>query len=131
MGKTEELFKNPTAEYRGKPFWSWNGKLEKSELLRQIEVFRQMGMGGYFCHSRIGLETEYLGNEWFDLINSCAEKGASLGMETWLYDEDRWPSGIAGGMVTKHRENRMKFLRMTVLESCEDTDRTDASPFSR
>ena len=70
MGKTEELFKNPTAEYRGKPFWSWNGKLEKSELLRQIEVFRQMGMGGYFCHSRIGLETEYLGNEWFDLINS-------------------------------------------------------------
>ena len=89
MGKTEELFKNPTAEYRGKPFWSWNGKLEKSELLRQIEVFRQMGMGGYFCHSRIGLETEYLGNEWFDLINSCAEKGASLGMETWLYDEDR------------------------------------------
>lgn len=126
MGKTEELFKNPTAEYRGKPFWSWNGKLEKSELLRQIEVFRQMGMGGYFCHSRIGLETEYLGNEWFDLINSCAEKGASLGMETWLYDEDRWPSGIAGGMVTKHRENRMKFLRMTVLESCEDTDRTDA-----
>ena len=79
MGKTEELFKNPTAEYRGKPFWSWNGKLEKSELLRQIEVFRQMGMGGYFCHSRIGLETEYLGNEWFDLINSCAEKGASLG----------------------------------------------------
>lgn len=55
MGKTEELFKNPTAEYRGKPFWSWNGKLEKSELLRQIEVFRQMGMGGYFCHSRIGL----------------------------------------------------------------------------
>ena len=22
-------------------------------------------------------------------------------MITWLYDEDRWPSGYAGGLVTK------------------------------
>ena len=28
-----ELFKNPTSEYRGTPFWAWNGKLEK-EILR-------------------------------------------------------------------------------------------------
>jgi len=27
-------FKNPGNEWRGKPFWSWNGKLEKEELLR-------------------------------------------------------------------------------------------------
>ena len=33
--KTAKLFKNPTAEYRGKPFWSWNGKLEKQELLKK------------------------------------------------------------------------------------------------
>ena len=69
MEEMEKLFAFPSSEYRGKPFWSWNGKLEKEELLRQIEVFHEMGMGGYFCHSRIGLETEYLGEEWFDLIN--------------------------------------------------------------
>ena len=27
-----ELFKQPTAEYRGTPFWAWNCKLEKEEL---------------------------------------------------------------------------------------------------
>ena len=26
------LFKNPTAEYRGTPFWAWNCKLSKDEL---------------------------------------------------------------------------------------------------
>ena len=25
----KELFKNPTAEYRGTPFWAWNCKLER------------------------------------------------------------------------------------------------------
>ena len=39
------LFKNPTSEYRGAPFWSWNCKLENDELLRQIEEFKKMGFG--------------------------------------------------------------------------------------
>ncbi|MFR6329498.1 MAG: hypothetical protein ACLUOI_12200 [Eisenbergiella sp.] len=63
-------------------------------------------------HSRTGLETEYLGEEWFRLINRCADYAAEKGMEAWLYDEDRWPSGSAGGMVTKTEEYRASFLEM-------------------
>lgn len=119
MESLEKLFYNPPAHYRGKPFWSWNGKLEKKELLKQIDNFKAMGMGGYFCHSRVGLITEYLGKEWFELINACADKGAETGMETWLYDEDRWPSGTAGGMVTQNSEFRMKYLRLSILDGDE------------
>lgn len=110
-------FQNPEASYRGKPFWSWNGKLEKDELLRQVHVMKEMGFGGFFMHSRTGLETEYLGEEWFELINACADEAEKLGMEAWLYDEDRWPSGIAGGMVTENPEFRMKSIKLKVLES--------------
>ena len=28
----KELFKNPTAEYRGTPFWAWNCELDEKEL---------------------------------------------------------------------------------------------------
>jgi hypothetical protein len=105
-----ENFKNPGPEWRAKPFWSWNGNLEEDELIRQIGVFEEMGMGGFFMHSRVGLQTEYLGDKWFDLINACADTAEKLGMEAWLYDEDRWPSGIAGGLVTKNKEFRMQFL---------------------
>lgn len=108
-------FASPGAMWRGKPFWSWNGRLQKEELLRQVHVMREMGFGGYFMHSRVGLATEYLGPEWFDLINACADEGARLGMEAWLYDEDRWPSGSAGGEVTRDPRYRQKFLYLRVV----------------
>ncbi|HOV69365.1 MAG TPA: glycosyl hydrolase, partial [Clostridia bacterium] len=115
MDDIEKQFANPPVSFKGAPFWSWNGKLDKKELLRQIDVLQKMGMGGYFCHSRTGLITEYLGEEWFDLINACADYGKEKGMQTWLYDEDRWPSGTAGGMVTKNPSYRLHYLRLTIL----------------
>ncbi len=110
LDNLKKEFRDPGPEWRGKPFWSWNGDLEKDELIRQIHVFKEMGMGGFFMHSRVGLQTEYLGDTWFDLINACADTAEKLGMEAWLYDEDRWPSGTAGGLVTKTMEFRMQYV---------------------
>jgi hypothetical protein len=114
MSDIYQRFLSPGAAYRGKPFWAWNGALEKEEVLRQIHVMRDMGFGGFFMHSRTGLSTPYLGEEWFALINACADEAMKLGMEAWLYDEDRWPSGTAGGMVTSDPRYRMRFLRLTI-----------------
>ena len=115
----QKLFENPTGEYRAKPFWSWNGKLDKEELKRQIEIMKEMGFGGYFMHSRTGLETEYLGEEWFSLINACADDGYAKGMEAWIYDEDRWPSGSAGGLVTQDIQYRAMYLEMICRQDTE------------
>lgn len=115
INKLKKAFENPGWEERAKPFWSWNGDLREDELIKQIDCFDKMGMGGYFCHSRIGLETEYLGEKWFDLVNTCADYGEKVKMQTWLYDEDRWPSGTAGGMVTKNPEYRIKYIRLERL----------------
>lgn len=115
LEKRQELFENPTAAFRGKPFWSWNGKLDEKELLRQADIIKEMGFGGFFMHSRTGLETEYLGKEWFELTNKCADYGCGKGMEAWLYDEDRWPSGSAGGLVTKEEKYRAMYLEINFL----------------
>ena len=101
-----KTFKFPGAEYRGKPFWAWNGKLEEGELRRQIGLLRQMGLGGFFMHAQFGLATPYLSEEWFRLVNACADEAKRQGMEAWLYDEDRWPSGDAGGLVTRDGNTR-------------------------
>ena len=71
---TNELFRNPTSEYRGTPFWAWNCKLEKEELERQIEVLKEMGFGGFHMHSRSGLSTEYLSEEFMDMVKFCRDK---------------------------------------------------------
>lgn len=106
-------FQSPPAIYRGAPFWSWNGALEKEELLRQIDVFQQMGIGGFTIHVRTGLETEYLGDEFMELVEMSCARAAEKGMLVWLYDEDRWPSGYAGGLVTRHEEFRVRQLLFT------------------
>ncbi len=71
---TQELFKNPTSEYRGAPFWAWNSKLNKEDLIEQIDNFKIMGIGGFHIHSRTGLAIDYLSNEFMDLVKVCNEK---------------------------------------------------------
>ena len=95
-----KLFENPTAEYRGAPFWAWNCELDLSELLRQADCLKEMGFGGFHMHTRSGMATKYLSDEYMRLIKACTEKAKENGMLAWLYDEDRWPSGAAGGYVT-------------------------------
>ncbi len=110
---TRELFENPGSEYRCTPFWAWNAKLEKEELLRQIEVFKEMGMGGFHMHSRSGMATRYLSEDFMELVKACRDKAIDENMLCWLYDEDRWPSGAAGGLVTKDRRYSTRHLLFT------------------
>ena len=117
-----ELFKHPGSEYRGTPFWAWNGKLEKEELKRQIEIFQQMGFGGFHMHVRTGLETEYLSEEYMEDIRFCIEEAKKRGMIAYLYDEDRWPSGSCGGQVTM---NHPEYARKSLLLTTKDYTKTD------
>lgn len=110
---SEELFKHPTSEYRGAPFWAWNCKLDKDVLLEQIEFLKEMGFGGFHMHSRAGMATEYLSEDFFSLINACVDKAKEENMLAYLYDEDKWPSGFAGGLVTKDRKYRGRYVLFT------------------
>lgn len=106
----EKAFANPTSEYRGTPFWSWNSDLNEQELADQINIFNEMGFGGFHIHSRIGLNTRYLGPRFMEMVKHCNTVGKELGMLTWLYDEDKWPSGFAGGFVTENEDYRIRYL---------------------
>lgn len=108
-----QLFENPTSEYRGAPFWAWNCKLEKETLKKQIGYFKEMGFGGFHMHSRTGMATPYLGEEYMDMVRFCVEEAKAQDMMAWGYDEDRWPSGFGGGFVTKDKRNRSRELLWT------------------
>ncbi|HID95746.1 MAG TPA: hypothetical protein EYP53_06790, partial [Candidatus Latescibacteria bacterium] len=111
-----ELFSSPPSAYRGKPFWAWNGLLAEDELRRQIRILDQMGLGGAFMHSRVGLATPYLSEEWFDMVRACVDEARKNQVEAWLYDEDRWPSGAAGGLVTRDVRYRQRRLQLKIID---------------
>ena len=108
-----ELFQNPTAEYRGTPFWAWNCDLKKEELLRQIDIFKEMGLGGFHMHCRDGMSTTYLSDEFMELVEACTRHAEKQEMLAWLYDEDKWPSGFGGGYVTEDEAFRQRYLTFT------------------
>lgn len=111
---SEALFRSPTREYRGAPFWAWNCEIDPQVLDEQIDIFKKMGMGGFHIHVRTGMATPYLSDAFMALVRHCLDKADSCGLLTYLYDEDRWPSGTAGGQVTAgHPEYRAMNLLWT------------------
>lgn len=110
----------PGPEFRGAPFWAWNSKLDEEELRRQIRFMKEMGLGGFFMHARVGLNTAYLSKEWFDCVRACIDEAKKNGMEPWLYDEDRFPSGAGGGFVTCDRALRQRSIEVQICSTPED-----------
>jgi hypothetical protein len=110
-------FANPGADFRGAPFWSWNDHLEPSELARQIRDMKAHGMGGFFMHSRDGLEIDYMGPEWLACVREAVRVAREEGSNAWLYDEDRWPSGAAGGLVPARGGDAFRAKMVTLEEA--------------
>jgi hypothetical protein len=96
-----EEFAHPPSAYSTMPFLVWNGEVTEQEIDRHLQAFKAQGIHGFFIHPRYGLITEYLSQRWFDLIGYTVKRARELGMEAWLYDEDSFPSGFAGGHVNE------------------------------
>jgi len=92
-------FQDPPAEYRSAPLWVWNDRMTRDKLAADLADFKERGIGGVFIHPRPGLITPYLSEEWLDLCRFAVETAKSLGMKVWIYDENSYPSGFAGGHV--------------------------------
>lgn len=106
-------FKNPPAELKGAPFFSLNHDLRDHARIRDyIDAFAEMGIGGYHLHVRCGLKNNYLGKDFMEAITAARNYGAEKGMLSYLYDEDTWPSGFAGGAVTTELTFRKRWVEL-------------------
>ena len=106
-------FKHVDKKYRPVPFWSWNEKLTEEQTAWQIDEMNDVGIGGFFMHARGGLQTEYMGEEWFENVAVSIDTAKKLGMHAWAYDENGWPSGFGGGKVNGlGLKYQQKYLRV-------------------
>ncbi|MCD9021513.1 glycosyl hydrolase [Cohnella silvisoli] len=92
-------FQQPSAEFRPAPLWVWNDEMNPDQIRKQLQNFAGHGFGGAFVHPRPGLITEYLSDEWFELWGEALKEAERLGMKLYIYDENSYPSGFAGGHV--------------------------------
>ena len=99
MDALKAAFQNPPALYRPAPLWVWNDLMTMPQIEYQLKEMASHGFGGAFVHPRPGLVTEYLSEEWFELWGYALEVAKKLGMKLYIYDENSFPSGFAGGFV--------------------------------
>ena len=121
-------FKNPPIDFSTAPFWVWNDDVTKEKIDFQLAEFKDKGIHMVFIHPRPGLITEYLSNQWFELVRYSVDKARELDMKIWLYDENSYPSGFAGGHVpaaTFSASDPIAGLDMRKMDVINENDTTN------
>jgi len=95
----KRLFANPPCEYSTAPFWVWNDMLTEEQVRSTLRDLAGQKVRQVFVHPRPGLMTPYLSVEWFRLWKVALGEAKRLDMNLWIYDENSYPSGFAGGLV--------------------------------
>ncbi len=104
-------FVNPPREYSTGPLWVWNDMLTDEQVIFTLRSLAEQKVKQAFVHPRPGLMTPYLSEEWFRLWKVALEEAKRLDMNLWIYDENSYPSGFAGGFVPEAMpESRGKSL---------------------
>lgn len=111
-------FKNPPSQYSLLPFWSWNNTLIPEKLNWQMDQMVDKGIYGAFMHARSGLDesaTPYFSQGWWTAVESTVKHAHETGFQACLYDEDKWPSGSAGGRTIQ--DNPKEFTKKALYYS--------------
>ena len=95
----KKLFAHPPREYATAPLWVWNDLLTEQQIRDTMRDLAGQQVKQVFVHPRPGLMTPYLSPDWFRLWKVALNEAERLDMNVWIYDENSYPSGFAGGWV--------------------------------
>ncbi len=92
-------FASPSRHYSTGPLWVWNDLLTESQIIDTLSDLAGQKVKQVWVHPRPGLMTPYLSDAWFRLWKVALREADRLDMNIWIYDENSYPSGFAGGYV--------------------------------
>ncbi len=103
--------------------WVWNDICTCDIIDAQLAEMQNLGIRAFYILPEpknfrpdsmpTNLAPDYLSPDFFELCAYAVEKGKSLGMQCWIYDEGGWPSGGACGKVLRdHPEYARQVLKV-------------------
>lgn len=91
-------------DFEPAPFYFLNDTIDREEIIRQLDFFRDNEIPAFFLHLRDGITDHAWGTDiFFSHVRFIAEESIKRGITMWLYDEDSYPSGQCGGHVVIDR----------------------------
>ncbi len=106
-------FQQPHSDYGPVVMWFWNDVIDEDGITFQMEKFREQNLTNVFVHPASGFGIDYLSDRYMELICYTVQEAKRLGMYFWIYDEYRYPSGTAGGILCRDfPQYRQKEIRV-------------------
>ena len=128
--RLRRLFKEPPRQYSSGPLWVWNDMLTEKQIVSTLRDLAGQKVKQVFVHPRPGLMTPYLSGDWFRLWKAALREAERLDMNLWIYDENSYPSGFAGGLVPEAMpESRGRGLVIKEQESVGKLDDNTVAVF--
>jgi hypothetical protein len=125
-----KLFLDPPRQYHSAPLWVWNDMLTDEQITGTMRDLAGQQVKQVFVHPRPGLMTPYLSPEWFRLWKVALKEAERLDMNVWIYDENSYPSGFAGGFVPEASpESRGRGLTIKEQDSAGQLDENFVAAF--
>lgn len=95
-----QAWRSPGVEFR--PLQIVHGVPARQATVEAMKSLKDLGLGAIVCNVAFDsyLRSEANWQTCVEAVKACAE----VGLRVWIYDEDGYPSGAAGGLVLK--ENR-------------------------
>lgn len=82
--------------------WAINGPLERRRLRSQLDQMKASGLDGAVFHPRFyPNQPEYLTDAYLADVSDAILHAKFIGLDFWIYDENGWPSGTAGGKLLR------------------------------
>ncbi|MDR1053905.1 MAG: hypothetical protein LBL39_06990, partial [Planctomycetaceae bacterium] len=123
----DELRKNfakPHRDFSTGPLWTWNDRLTDEQVRGTLRDLAGQHVKQVWVHPRPGLMTPYLSDEWFARWKTALDEAEKLDMNVWIYDENSYPSGFAGGFVPEALpDSRGMGLKFEEVEKLDQWDK--------
>lgn len=130
-----EDFKNPPNQFKPIPFWHINGELTTEGIRQQMKDAKELGgFSGISVlplapknNGRPGTTPKFLSPEYLKRFQDVLDTAEDLDMEVILYDDNDFPSGMAGGKIgelfPQHTMKRLDKAEKTVKGPAKFTEK--------
>jgi len=94
-------------KYKPMPFWHINGELTTEGIRQQMKDANEVGFTGVSLlplassGAKKGTSPQFLSEGYFERFQDLLDVAGELDMEVILYDDNDFPSGMAGGRLEK------------------------------
>ena len=98
-GFDSDAFQNPT-DQKPAVLWFWDRPQTEAQIDARLESIHDAGFQETVIFRWFGDVPEaFFSQSWFDRVEHLLSKSRELGMTVWLDNDDKFPSGSAGGFI--------------------------------